>query len=366
MRLHRKTILFVIIAFILVCGVWLLTGHSESILPPCPWNCGKRVLTGDSVSEQYSFDVSVYLEFRWLFEVYYGKSSVKHLILAANKCALPNGAKCIVQNSDVSADVLFRMVKHWPYGLDSIADKLTRTRMCDQQLLAVLSSEAESSQFQRNQLNAADIRIDYHPSSEVFFSEICFLPLDTLEHRTPPDPSTRKGIAMFVSNCAVKWRTDYLQELMKHVHIDSYGACFHNVQQETSTGSKFENMIKISKRYRMVVSFENTILPDYISEKITLIYSSGAIPVYWGPPLIYSWVPGNHSFIDASVFTPKELADYLMQVDQDDDLFRYHTSNFEISKSRAKVKQTCYDTEYICRVCQVAYEKKAKLCRTLT
>ena len=50
-------------------------------------------------------------------------------------------------------------------------------------------------------------------------SEICYLPLDTLENRTPPDPSRRKGIAMFVSNCDAKWRTNYLSELMKHVHI---------------------------------------------------------------------------------------------------------------------------------------------------
>ena len=94
-----------------------------------------------------------------------------------------------------------------------------RTRICKGQLLAVLNTEAETCIFQHNQPNAADIRIDYHPSSDVFVSEICYLPLDTLENRTPPDPSRRKGIAMFVSNCGAKWRTNYLPELMKHVHI---------------------------------------------------------------------------------------------------------------------------------------------------
>ena len=368
MKRGRRAIQFVLLTFVMLCGTWFLLGRHRSSLPPCHWNCGKRIVTATdsgSTAVEYSFTVSVYLEFSWLFSKYYGESSVKDLNLAASKCPLPNGGKCTVQNSDVSADVLFRMVKHWPYGLTYVADKITRTRRCDQQLLAVLSSEAETSHFQRKQLNAADIRIDYHPSSDVFVSEVCGLPLDVLEHRTPPDPSKRKGIAMFVSNCAAKWRTKYLQELMKHVHIDSYGACFRNAWQDSVTSTKFDSLIETAKKYRMVVCFENTITSDYITEKISLIYTSGAIPVYWGPPQIYSWVPGNHSFIDASVFSAKDLANYLKKVNEDDDLFRYHTTNLEIDRSRAKVKQLCPNTEYICRVCKVAYRKKTELCRSL-
>ena len=367
-RMSRKCLLrttaICTVIFGLLIGVRLLHGRHDVSLLPCNWKCGTRVLDGGSDLGHYSFNVSVYLEYRWLFIHYYDSSYAKDLPHAVSNCVLPNGAKCILQNSDTSADVLLRLGAN--YGLIKIlVDMFTRTRMCDKQLLAVLSSEAETSDFQRNPLNAADIRIDYHPSSDVFVSEICYLPLDVLEHRTPPDPSRRKGIAMFVSNCAAKWRTNYLQELMKHVHIDSYGACFHNARQGSTAGNKYEAVIETAKKYRMVVSFENIILPDYITEKLNLIYASGAIPVYWGPPQIYSWVPGNHSFIDASVFSPKELADYLKQVDQDDDLFKHHTTNLDIERSRAKVKQTCSGTDFICRMCQVAYEKKAELCRSL-
>ena len=95
-----------------------------------------------------------------------------------------------------------------------------------------------------------------------------------------------------------------------------------------------EEYNQIASKYRMVVTFENTIQTDYVSEKINLVYLSGAIPVYWGPPEIYSWVPGNHSFIDASAFSgPKELAAYLKKVDEDDELFRHHTTNFDVEKS---------------------------------
>ena len=62
---------------------------------------------------------------------------------------------------------------------------------------------------------------------------------------------------------------------MKHVHIDSYGACFHNVQQLEGAGTAGNRdiiMIQTSKKYQLIVSFENTILPvTIISEKLCLI-----------------------------------------------------------------------------------------------
>ena len=84
----------------------------------------------------------------------------------------------------------------------------------------------------------------------------------------------------------------------------------------------------------MAVTFENLIQDSYTSEKIIVVFSSGAIPVYWCPPQVYSWVPGNHSFIDASKYKDslEDLAKYLKHIDEEDDLFKYHTSNFGINK----------------------------------
>ena len=361
-RLFRKATICIVI-FGLLLGVWLFNGQRDVHLPPCPWQCGKRVFDGGS--EYGRFNISVYLEYQWMFIHYYGNYyNYANLPYTVSDCSLPNGAKCILQNSDVSADVLLRLVVYQGILIDTFLNIFSKTKMCDKQMLAVLNSEAGASHFQRKQLNAADIRIDYHPSSDVFVSEACGLPLDVLEHRTPPDPSKRKGIAMFVSNCAAKWRANYLQELMKHVHIDSYGACFHNARLDSVTSTKYDSLIETAKKYRMVVCFENTITSDYITEKISLVYTSGAIPVYWGPPQIYSWTPGNHSFIDASVFSAKDLANYLKKVNEDDDLFRYHTTNLDIDRSRAKVKHLCRNTHYICRLCQVAYRKKTELCHS--
>ena len=368
---YRKTTLSLLLLAITLVGLWLK--HLCVPLPPCNRNWDRQApVSAIAKTGTCRFNVSVYLD-----DISYLKYTYpdfeKDTAAAVGQCVLPHGAKCIVQASDAKSDVLFRAVADLDYPL---LDRFMRymrtvTRHCEGQLLAVLSSEAVNTPYQHWQLNLADIRIDYHLSSDILFSEKCFLPLAEIKHRPPPEPSTRKGIAMFVSNCkpTVEWRNKYLKELMLHVHIDSYGKCFHNVPEEAkegTSGSKFDSFREIAKNYRMVVIFENVILADYITEKIRLVYDSGAIPVYWGPPQVYAWAPGNHSFIDASAFSgPKELADYLKRVDTEDALFRYHTTNFDIEKSRAMVDKWCTRTEYMCSLCKLAYEKKAKLCNLL-
>ena len=45
----------------------------------------------------------------------------------------------------------------------------------------------------------------------------------------PDLPSgNRKLIVGFIRNCGSKWRTDYIKELMKYVHVDQWGRCLRN------------------------------------------------------------------------------------------------------------------------------------------
>lgn len=310
-----------------------------------------------------SLNVSIYVEsFDWLDSFYPGKfSKIEETI--TDDCVLPPGGKCIVQHSDTRSDVMFRMVYR-----EATSERMGLMKYSEDQLLAVLNTEAESSNplsLQMQQLAFADIRISYHPSSAVFLSDICYLPLDVLEKRKPPNPRERKGIALFLSDCRFEWRTQYIRKLMEFVHIDSYGLCMHNVAEASSRkdGIDGDGFVRIVSKYRMVITFENSIQTDYISEKINLAYRSGAIPVYWGPPEIYSWVPGDHSFIDASkFFGPKELAEYLKKVNENDELFRHHTTNLDVEKSWRRVDELCVERKepYLCKVCKIAYQKKSK------
>lgn len=298
-----------------------------------------------------SKSVHIYLERFDDLNLFYNNYFAKAEKYVPHSCPLTDNTTCVLHHSKEIAqtsDVVFRMVR---FISPEIAERYHNT-----QLLAVLMTEAEGGEYGLQQLHNADIRVDHHPSSEVVWSEACGLPVKKWETEPAANATQRSGIAMFTSNCAAKWRSQYFSELMKHVDIDSYGHCLHNVDIPASHHSRRgSSFIEIGSKYRMVITFENTIEDDYITEKIGQAYKSGAIPVYWGPPQIYSWVPGNHTFIDASTFEgPEDLAKYLKRVNEEDELFQYHTSNFDIAKTKERIYKVCPQMSVICSVCQVA------------
>ena len=299
-------------------------------------------------------NVSVFVERFDELNAFYGNSFTRFEKEIPLSCQLPAGGTCTLvhhsKESALTADVVFRMVR-FIHPNDTV-------RYHEGQLLAVMNSEAERGEYGLQQLREADIRMDHHPSSDITYAEVCDLPVQKWETSPLPDPTQRKGIAMFTSNCAAKWRSEYFKELMQFIDIDSYGRCFHNKDEPPmATRKKAIIIANISSSYRMVVTFENLIQDDYITEKLNFVFSSGAIPVYWGPPQIYSWVPGNHSFIDASKYTPEELAKYLKRVNEEDDLFRYHTTNFDVNKTKEMISRLCPKVSYMCATCLIAQQK---------
>ena len=301
-----------------------------------------------------STSVSIYIEDvdsldDYFVNTYLGVHIGKYSSLVAEghkRCRILNGT-CFFERDNPKADVVFKFTR--------LYRPTYPTRYCERQILAVMNSEAEvsCSSLALAMLDSANIRMTHHLTSEVVFSEACFLPWKEDQYSTP-DPSKKKGIALVMSNCKSEWRNKYIMELMKHIHIDSYGRCFHNVDVPPSF-----TYVSLVHKYRMVITFENTLQNDYISEKIVHSYEAGVIPVYWGPPEIYLWVPGNHTFIDPQRFKgPKELAEYLKRVDEDDDLFRFHTTNFDFEKTREMISKHCKHQYPFCRLCQVAQNIK--------
>jgi hypothetical protein len=297
--------------------------------------------------------VSIYVEsFEQMVEYYPNRKDFVTEI--PSTCTMPDGVRCVVQHDNPTADVVFRMSR--------LVHSDLPVRYCYPQIFALLNSEAETSGYDRGLLRFTDLRVDHHLESDVLYHDVCDV-VDLKEaENTDRSADKRTGIALVVSNCRARWRYNYLEHLMQHVPIDSYGHCLHNKDSELNDHRSWrKSMIEIGRKYRMVISFENTVVKDYISEKIFHIYQSGAIPVYWGPSDIYKWVPGNHTFIDASTFNePKELAAYLKRVVDDDSLFKHHTTNFDWDKTANMIKTHCPPVNYMCGVCRAAYDKVVK------
>ena len=112
-------------------------------------------------------------------------------------------------------------------------------------------------------------------------------------------------------------RDPYLTELMKHLPFDSYGRFLNNrTLQGVDAGTP--SKLAVLRRYRFTLAFENSMEPDYVTEKFFQPLLVGSVPVYRGAPNIADFAPGPDSFIDAGQLTPRELAQRLQQLVDDD------------------------------------------------
>ena len=131
-----------------------------------------------------------------------------------------------------------------------------------------------------------------------------------------------KLIAWMASNCEeVFWpRYDYIQQLMVHVHIDTYGRCgqFNCLPRDA------EQCYWKLNQYKFYLALTNSECRHYITEKFwhtSLQYN--IVPIVYGAPKVdfERFAPPN-SYIHVSDFdSPKELAEYLQVVDRNDTLY---------------------------------------------
>ena len=163
-------------------------------------------------------NISIFVERFNDLNAFYGNSFTRFEKEIPHSCKLPAGGTCTLHHSkesDLTSDVVFRRIR-FILPNDTV-------RYHEGQLLAIMNSEAERGEYGLQQLREADIKIDHHPSSDIMYAEVCDLPVQKWESSPPPDPTQRKGIAMFMNNCAAKWRTEYFRRLLEFIHIDLYG-----------------------------------------------------------------------------------------------------------------------------------------------
>eukprot|EP00095_Tigriopus_kingsejongensis_P008950 maker-scaffold199_size265817-snap-gene-1.57 protein:Tk08950 transcript:maker-scaffold199_size265817-snap-gene-1.57-mRNA-1 annotation:"hypothetical protein DAPPUDRAFT_60476" len=126
-----------------------------------------------------------------------------------------------------------------------------------------------------------------------------------------------KLVAWFVSNChTVSNREAYIKELQKQIPVDIFGRCGTH---QCSPKEEGNCMTMVDQDYKFYLSFENSLSLDYVTEKLFKVMVLNVIPVTFnsgqriGAP--------KHSVIDATRFTPADLAAYLKKVAADDALF---------------------------------------------
>ena len=304
----------------------------------------------------YSNNITVYMDaFIEVTKRYFGEQ-YQGFIESSHKCdPLPGGGRCSFNRKELKSDAILY------YGGYT---KLKYKRVFDDQIVVVFTREAETGQHCHfPPPDQYDIKISYRRDSTIPSPFVCLrnLGIRVAEMGQPDVPIGRKKlVASIITNCASKWRTNYLTELMKYVHVDQWGKCLKNTVGEfwkTRHGSTEQEKLNFLNEnpYKFLIAFENTVDVDYVSEKIYQAYLTRTIPIFYGDKAVFDLAIANTSFIYANNYTPKELAQLIKRIDSNDTLYSEYFKNWDLVKMRKLHEQYCSEY-FICATCRKVWE----------
>jgi alpha-1,3-fucosyltransferase len=131
----------------------------------------------------------------------------------------------------------------------------------------------------------------------------------------------KRTAAWFVSNCVTDSRRESLvRNLSLFIPVDIYGECHGGHQCR----NRPECDRMLSRHYRFYLSFENSLCPDYVTEKLYRALAHDTVPVVYGGADYSLYLPAG-SYVDARDFeSPQSLADHLKKLMSDDRLYLKH------------------------------------------
>jgi alpha-1,3-fucosyltransferase len=134
-----------------------------------------------------------------------------------------------------------------------------------------------------------------------------------------------RAIAWFVSKCHTthsgggSYREYLVQNLSSFISVDIYGGCATKPENKCNTPRDCNLML--SQYYRFYLSFENSLCPDYVTEKLYRPMAYDTVPVVYGGSDYSFYLPAG-SYINAMDYdSPQSLANYLKKLMTDDELY---------------------------------------------
>lgn len=110
-------------------------------------------------------------------------------------------------------------------------------------------------------------------------------------------------------------RDNFFKELDARKHVDSAGKYMNNMPNHERCG----DILKFRESYKFTISFENSIMDGYITEKIVEAWASGTIPIYKGGNGIEKDF-NTEAYIDVTKFKDhQDCIDYILYLDSHPD-----------------------------------------------
>ena len=311
-----------------------------------------------SIKCTYEKDITVYMDaFTKLTDRFFGLRYQEFLLKSQECKSLPGGGRCLFNYDNKHSDAILY------YG---VSTEFHFERIFEKQIVVVFTMEAESGRFCHfPPPSKYDIKISYKRNSTIPYLFLCYdnQAKRMLEMGKPNvSAKNKKLVASFTKNCApnYKWRTNYFKELMKYVHVDQWGKCLRNTPGDFWKTRANENFTELKidflrkNPYKFLLAFENTVDGDYITEKIYDAYLSHTIPIFYGDKSVFDLVPGKSTFIYANDYTPKQLAELIKRIDNNDTLYRQYF-NWDLSIIRELDEKYCSEY-FMCRLCEKVWE----------
>ncbi|TRY62044.1 hypothetical protein TCAL_04213 [Tigriopus californicus] len=176
-------------------------------------------------------------------------------------------------------------------------------------------------------------------------------------------------IAYVQSNCDNPMeRDDFVQELMKHVAVDSYGTCLHNKDLPNDIRSPEKlgdsEFLRLLSKYKFVLSIENAACPDYVTEKLWTPLVVGSIPIYLGATNVHEFLPTHKSAILIQDFrSMSDLVDYIRTISTHKQLYYSHLAHKTKSVTNGKLVHALQKPvgnlveEFECLVCRRVHQR---------
>ncbi|CAI5676641.1 alpha-(1,3)-fucosyltransferase 9 isoform X1 [Oreochromis niloticus] len=191
-----------------------------------------------------------------------------------------------------------------------------------------------------------NLTLNYRQDANIGVPSGTIVPAEGEENFVPP--SKNKLVCWIVSNWNPQHdRVKYFNELQKHVKVHAYGRAFEKYISDN-------DLIPTITSCKFYLSFENSVHKDYITEKLFNPLSVGTVPVVLGPTRqnYENFIQGD-AFIHVDDFSsPKDLADYLLLLDKNEEMYlRYFEwrRHFKARKVQFPVEHACLTCDYLRR-----------------
>lgn len=167
-------------------------------------------------------------------------------------------------------------------------------------------------------------------------------------------------------------RNQLAKQLLSLLPHHSFGKCLNNVggrdmalslypecANDASVAPKWWDHLHCAmSHYKFVLAIENTMTESYVTEKLFYALDSGAVPIYFGAPNVWDFVP-PHSIIDGTKFSSLvELASYVKALANDPVAYaEYHAwRRCGVLGNYASTREMSLDT-LPCRLCEAVSRK---------